>query len=284
MEEASTYLEIYISELIHNKSLTEISNKNLSEKEPNGNDIQYLALKYSTLISSDHSQSHLARLQGRTMFKDARSEAEAQIYKKLNMKIEEFFELANYDYMLSDSPGKASSYILDLMAFLASTFEAFTNLPLKVAQTGCLSSCKYISSKLLNILTEEDVKSISHGFLQHFNLDLMQCEMFAGSEPVKEFEEGALQASFAELRQIMDLFIEFDSWSTYFAEYGKNESRYLRVNPQTALSLLEKLVKGDSKKTIFTALSKNERDKRNRIDTILKKLKQLIANTGNNNN
>jgi len=218
------------------------------------------------------------------MFKDARSEAESQIYKQLNKKIDEFFELANYDYMLSDSPGKASSYILDLMAFLKSTFEAFTNLPIKVAQTGCLSSCKYISARLLSILTEEDVKSISHGFLQQFNLDLMQCEMFAGSEPVKEFEEGALQSCFLELRQIMDLFIEFDSWSTYFAEYGKNESRYLRVNPQTALSLLEKLVRGDSKKTIFSALSKNERDKKSRIDTILKKLRQIIASSGGSNN
>ncbi|OTF73339.1 hypothetical protein BLA29_012091, partial [Euroglyphus maynei] len=137
------------------------------------------------------------------------------------------------------------------------------------------SACKFISSRLLNILVEDDIKAISHGFLQQFNLDLMQCEMFAGSEPVKEFEEGALQSCFAELRQTMDLFMEFDSWSTYFAEYGKNESRYLRVNPQTAYILLEKLVRGDNKKTIFSALSKNERDKKNKIDTILKKLKQL---------
>lgn len=275
LEEASNYLELFISELIHNKmSIENISPHKLS----NANDIRH-SLKYSTSMTSEHtSQSHLARLQGRTMFKDARSEAESQIYKQLNTKIDAFFELSNYDYLLSDSPGKASSYILDLMAFLKSTFEAFTNLPIKVAQTACLSSCKFISSRLLNILLEEDVKAISHGFLQQFNLDLMQCEMFSGSEPVGEFEESALQSCFAELRQIMDLFIEFDSWSTYFAEYGKNESRYLRVNPQTALCLLEKLVRGDSKKTIFSSLSKNERDKKNRIDTILKKLKQLIVN------
>ncbi|KAI2803232.1 Exocyst complex component 6 [Blomia tropicalis] len=168
------------------------------------------------------------------------------------------------------------------MAFLKSTFEAFTNLPIKVAQTGCLSACKYISNCLLNILMDEDVKNISHGFLQQFNLDLMQCEMFAGSEPVKEFEEGALQVSFTELRQIMDLFIEFDSWSTYFAEFGKNDSRYLRVNPLTALTLLEKLYRGDNKKNIFSnILSKNEREKKQRIETIQKKLRQLINSTNN---
>ncbi|XP_046908796.2 exocyst complex component Sec15 isoform X2 [Dermatophagoides farinae] len=269
LEESSIALEVFISELIHRKNTKEKSSDNFTSSN---------RLKYSLSLSEPASQSHLARLQGRTMFKDSRSEAESQIYIQLNNKIEEFFSLANYNYMLSDSPGKASSYILDLMAFLKSTFEAFTNLPSKVAQTACLSACKFISSRLLNILLEDDVKAISHGFLQQFNLDLMQCEMFAGSEPVKEFEEGALQSCFAELRQTMDLFIEFDSWSTYFAEYGKNESRYLRVNPQTALILLEKLVRGDNKKTIFSALSKNERDKKNKIDTILKKLKQLITN------
>ncbi|XP_027200998.2 exocyst complex component Sec15 isoform X2 [Dermatophagoides pteronyssinus] len=268
LEESSIVLEVFISELIHRKNTKEKSSDNFTSSN---------RLKYSLSISEPSSQSHLARLQGRTMFKDSRSEAESQIYIQLNNKIEEFFSLATYNYMLSDSPGKASSYILDLMAFLKSTFEAFTNLPSKVAQTACLSACKFISSRLLNILLEDDIKSISHGFLQQFNLDLMQCEMFAGSEPVKEFEEGALQSCFAELRQTMDLFMEFDSWSTYFAEYGKNESRYLRVNPQTALILLEKLVRGDNKKTIFSALSKNERDKKNKIDTILKKLKQLIV-------
>ncbi|KAH9417821.1 Exocyst complex component 6 [Dermatophagoides pteronyssinus] len=249
LEESSIVLEVFISELIHRKNTKEKSSDNFTSSN---------RLKYSLSISEPSSQSHLARLQGRTILKN-------------------FFSLATYNYMLSDSPGKASSYILDLMAFLKSTFEAFTNLPSKVAQTACLSACKFISSRLLNILLEDDIKSISHGFLQQFNLDLMQCEMFAGSEPVKEFEEGALQSCFAELRQTMDLFMEFDSWSTYFAEYGKNESRYLRVNPQTALILLEKLVRGDNKKTIFSALSKNERDKKNKIDTILKKLKQLIV-------
>ncbi|KAJ6222800.1 hypothetical protein RDWZM_001345 [Blomia tropicalis] len=284
LEEASTYLEMYISELIHNKATSEVSNENVpSTNKAMDDGHRYLTLKYSPSISSDHSsQSHLARLQGRTMFKDARSEAESQIYIQLNNKIDEFFGLARYDYMLSDSPGKASSYILDLMAFLKSTFEAFTNLPIKVAQTGCLSACKYISNCLLNILMDEDVKNISHGFLQQFNLDLMQCEMFAGSEPVKEFEEGALQVSFTELRQIMDLFIEFDSWSTYFAEFGKNDSRYLRVNPLTALTLLEKLYRGDNKKNIFSnILSKNEREKKQRIETIQKKLRQLINSTNN---
>ncbi|XP_076316970.1 exocyst complex component 6-like isoform X4 [Tachypleus tridentatus] len=49
---------------------------------------------------------------------------------------------------------------------------------------------------------EEDVKHVSMGALQQFNLDLIQCELFANSEPVRGFEEGALQMCFADLRQV----------------------------------------------------------------------------------
>lgn len=36
---------------------------------------------------------------------------------------------ANYDWLLNEPEGQASSYLTDLIAFLKSTFEAFTNLP-----------------------------------------------------------------------------------------------------------------------------------------------------------
>lgn len=41
------------------------------------------------------------------------------------------------------------------------------------------------------------------------------------------------------LPQLLDLFMVWD-WSTYLADYGQATSKYLRVNPSTALTLLEK--------------------------------------------
>lgn len=41
--------------------------------------------------------------------------------------------------------------------------------------------------------------------------------------------------------QLLDLFIQWD-WSTYLADYGQPNCKYLRVNPVTALTLLEKWV------------------------------------------
>lgn len=218
------------------------------------------------------------KLQGRSMFKDARADAESQIYLQLNHKIDEFLELASYDWLLAESNGTASPYVSDLIAFLKATFAAFTNLPVKVAQTACHSACKHISNSLMNFLMDEEVRAISQGALEQFNLDLIQCELFAASDPVTSggSEDGCgLLLCFSELRQLMDLFTSED-WSRYFADYGKPHSKYLRVNPQTALNLLDKKNEADKKKNLFTALKKNERDKKKHSDTIVKQLKQLI--------
>lgn len=62
---------------------------------------------------------------------------------------------------------------------------------------------------------------------------------FAASEPVEGFEEGALLMYFSDLRQLLDLFMSED-WSTYFHDYGKEKSKYLRVHPHQAIIIVEK--------------------------------------------
>lgn len=59
----------------------------------------------------------------------ARDDAERQICEKLKNKLDDFLELENYDWVLVEPQGHASSFITDLIAFLRSTFESFTNLP-----------------------------------------------------------------------------------------------------------------------------------------------------------
>ena len=78
--------------------------------------------------------THIARLQGRSIFKDIRVEAEEEIHSKLISKIDEFIELANYDYVMSELQGTSSSWLSDLIAFLNSVFLSFTNLPVNLAQ------------------------------------------------------------------------------------------------------------------------------------------------------
>uniref|UniRef100_A0A8C4ZZI7 Exocyst complex component n=1 Tax=Gadus morhua TaxID=8049 RepID=A0A8C4ZZI7_GADMO len=218
---------------------------------------------------------HTTRLYGLSTFKDARHAAEGEIYTKLNQKIDEFIQLADYEWCMAESDGRASGYLMDLINFLRSTFQVFTHLPGKVAQTACMSACKHLSTSLLQMLMDSELKQISMGAVQQFNLDVIQCELFASSEPVPGFQGDTLQLAFIDLRQLLDLFMVWD-WSTYLADYGQPTSKYLRVNPTTALALLEKMKDTSKKNNIFSQFRKNDRDKQKLIETVVKQLRSLI--------
>ncbi|XP_058891783.1 exocyst complex component 6 isoform X1 [Acipenser ruthenus] len=228
---------------------------------------------------------HTTRLYGLSTFKDARHAAEGEIYTKLNQKIDEFIQLADYEWTMSESDGRASGYLMDLINFLRSTFQVFTHLPNnnndhaamsgKVAQTACMSACKHLSTSLTQMLLDSELKQISMGAIQQFNLDVMQCELFASSEPVPGFQGDTLQLAFIDLRQLLDLFMVWD-WSTYLADYGQPTSKYLRVNPSTALALLEKMKDTSKKNNIFSQFRKNDRDKQKLIETVVKQLRSLV--------
>ncbi|XP_078310435.1 exocyst complex component 6B-like isoform X1 [Crassostrea virginica] len=269
-----------LSSLIKRRGLTLLQliqiaiNMNYLEKS-----CSYLEDYISSITGAQNDSVHMARLHGTSMFKDARSDAEEHIYSKLNLKISEFIELANYDWLLPESKGHASGYITDLVAFLQSTFMSFTNLPEKVAKTSCMSACKHVATSLMSFLMDNNIKQVTMGALQQFNLDLIQCEQFASSAPVPGTRDGTLLMAFADIRQLLDLFLNWD-WSLYLADYGQPTSKYIRVKPSDAISLLEKLNNTDNKKkNLFTTLKKTERDKKKLIDTVLKQLRGLVNGT-----
>ena len=132
--------------------------------------------------------THIARLQGRSIFKDIRVEAEEEIHSKLISKIDEFIELANYDWLMSEPQGTSSSWLTDLIAFLNSVFLSFTNLPTKLAQMTCMSVLQHLARSIQSMLLDENVRAITMGVIQQIDLDVVQCEQFAASEPVPGLE------------------------------------------------------------------------------------------------
>uniref|UniRef100_A0A8C6TD59 Exocyst complex component n=1 Tax=Neogobius melanostomus TaxID=47308 RepID=A0A8C6TD59_9GOBI len=219
------------------------------------------------------------RLYGPSTFKDASHAAEAEIYASLNAKIDQFLQLADYDWM-APAPGggasEVSDYLIDLIAFLRSTFSVFTNLPGKVAQTACMSACKHISTSLLQLLLDPELRQVSLGGLHQLHTDVQECESFARAGPVAGFQGDTLLLAFSDLRQLLDLFTQWD-WSTYLADYGKPSCKYLRVNPHTALTLLEKMRETGKKNMILAQLRKTDRDRQKLIDTVIKQLRNLIS-------
>lgn len=101
----------------------------------------------------------------------------------------------------------------------------------------------------------------------------MQCEVFAGTDPVPGLKADEASAYFAEVRQLLDLLI-LEEWSIYLHDYGKPENRYNLVKPSSIIIVLEKVREAD-KKNVFSVLKKSERDKKKLWETVLKQLKQL---------
>ncbi|XP_038620281.1 exocyst complex component 6 isoform X2 [Tachyglossus aculeatus] len=235
---------------------------------------KYLEDFITNITNVSQETVHTTRLYGLSTFKDARHSAEGEIYTKLNQKIDEFVQLADYDWTMSEPNGRASGYLIDLINFLRSTFQVFTHLPGKVAQTACMSACQHLSTSLMQMLLNNELKQISMGAVQQFNLDVIQCELFASSEPVPGFQGDTLQLAFIDLRQLLDLFMVWD-WSTYLADYGQPTSKYLRVNPSTALAILERMKDPYKKNNIFAQFRKNDRDKQKLIETVVKQLRTL---------
>ncbi|XP_060792117.1 exocyst complex component 6B isoform X3 [Neoarius graeffei] len=236
----------------------------------------YLEEFISNITNVPPDTVNTTKLYGTSTFKDARHAAEEEIYTNLNLKIDQFLQLADYDWMAAQGGGQASDYLSDLIAFLCSTFAVFTHLPGKVAQTACMSACKHLSTSLLQLLLEADVRQVSMGALQQFNVDVRECERFARAGPVPGFQGDTLLLAFIDLRQLLDLFTQWD-WPTYLADYGRPTCKYLRVSPHTALALLEKMKDTSRKNNMFAQFRKNERDKQKLIDTVVKQLRNLIA-------
>lgn len=79
-----------------------------------------IACSYEALFHLGTSQesTHTARLQGRSIFKDIRAEAEEEIHEKLISKMNEFIELSNYDWLISEPQGTSSSWLMDLVTWI----------------------------------------------------------------------------------------------------------------------------------------------------------------------
>uniref|UniRef100_A0A669EJZ5 Exocyst complex component n=1 Tax=Oreochromis niloticus TaxID=8128 RepID=A0A669EJZ5_ORENI len=191
------------------------------------------------------------KLYGTSTFKDARHAAEAEIYTSLNAKIDQFLQLADYDWMAAVPGGEnlaASDYLIDLIAFLKSTFSVFTNLPGKVAQTACMSSCKHISTSLMQLLLDPEVRQISMGALHQLDTDVKECESFARAGPVAGFQGDTLLLAFSDLRQVG------------------------LCLPRGPLSF-----ETSRKNNVFAQFRKTDRDRQKLIDTVIKQLRNLIA-------
>ncbi|KAJ0177394.1 hypothetical protein K1T71_007403 [Dendrolimus kikuchii] len=214
-----------------------------------------------------------------SMFQAARDDAEQQICDNLEKKVDEFLDLENYDWLLVEPTGQASSFVTDMLSYLSGVLTSLEQLPERARVAAVRAATNRIAVRLRNLLLDPNVRQISSGALYQLDLDVIQCEQFAAGEPVPGLKEGELLEQFASLRQLLDLITGWD-WSSYLHDVGIEGGKYALVTPKDAATLLEKLKEAEQKSSVFSVLKKNERDRRKLLDTVLKQLKQLQSQDG----
>ncbi|KAM3959232.1 exocyst complex component Sec15 [Aphomia sociella] len=245
-------------------------------------DTQYLedATLYLYEFISNITGSELVTTQtAGSMFQAARDDAEQQICDKLEKKVDEFLDLENYDWLLVEPTGQASSFVTDMLSYLSGVLTSLEQLPERARVAAVRAATNRIATRLRNLLLDPAVKQISSGALYQLDLDVIQCEQFAAGEPVPGLREGELLEHFSSLRQLLDLITGWD-WSSYLHDVGIDGGKYSLVTPRDAATLLEKLKEAEQKSSVFSVLKKNERDRRKLLDTVLKQLKQLQNQDG----
>ncbi|CAK1552733.1 unnamed protein product [Leptosia nina] len=245
-------------------------------------DTQYLesATPYLYEFISNITGSELVSTQqAGSMFQAARDDAERQICENLQQKVDEFLDLENYDWSLVEPTGQASSFVTDMLGYLSGVLASLEQLPQRARVAAVRTATTRIATRLRNLLLEPAVRQVSSGALHQLDLDVIQCEQFAASEPVPGLREGELLEHFASLRQLLDLITSWD-WSSYLHDIGLENGKYALVPPRDAATLLEKLREAEQKSSVFSVLKKNERDRRKLLDTVLKQLKQLHNQDG----
>ncbi|XP_024910197.1 exocyst complex component 6B-like isoform X2 [Cynoglossus semilaevis] len=221
---------------------------------------QFLEEFISNITNVPVDTVNATKLYGTSTFKDARHAAEAEIYTNLNAKIDQFLQLADYDWLSPVQGGGAlapSDYLVDLITFLRSTFSVFTNLPGKVAQTACMSACKHISTSLLQLLLDPELRQISMGALHQLNADISECESFARAGPVAGFQGDTLLLAFSDLRQVPVFWKVPGSWDR--AETGV-PSRTHKPHKNARVNTHTRVDANGIKKIRFSCESEGERN------------------------
>ncbi|CAD6199736.1 unnamed protein product [Caenorhabditis auriculariae] len=222
------------------------------------------------LIRENSPEHHVVLSQ--KAFRGLVVDIEQRIEEFMCHKVDEFMELADYRWDLSESSGRASVFISDLINFLHASLISFRDMSEQFIKHICMQTCKHLSTRLSELLLSSETKFLSRGALEQFNLDVMQCETFAARCPVSDFDHETLAVAFAHLRQLLDLVICAD-WTTYLAEYGRQTVKYNRVNPKAGHIVLEKMMEFERRSQVF--FIRNRSDTRKLFDTILQQLQSL---------
>ncbi|KAK9479476.1 exocyst complex subunit Sec15-like-domain-containing protein [Lipomyces japonicus] len=217
-------------------------------------------LNESSAIPASLSQGPI-KLRAGQEFATARKKAEKRVFELVNSKIDDFLEIADYNWEAVKENNDPSSYLIDMVRFLQTLVNStLVNLPKSIKSFIYFDAFDHLATSLLDMLLNSG-RRITRPALNNFDRDVEYLEGFVGSlgsgrnaekrlngnstastrlkHRSEEDADNSLLTTFTELRQTIELL-----QSPNMEEYNNTEIRmrkYGRVKHQNAIALIEKL-------------------------------------------
>ena len=195
---------------------------------------------------------------------EAKKKAEDRIFELVNRKIDDFLDLAEYNFCPAIvptasqsapasnatspvksalSPGnhaendQPSPYLTDLIAYLDVVWNsALADLPKAIKSFIYYDAVYHIVSRIIGQLMAADVIKISPQFIENqLQTDVKYLEDF-----VERLGDPNLPDQLTEIRQVIDLLVPTSNPEEYLNASLRNR-KYSRITKQMAISLLEKI-------------------------------------------
>lgn len=176
-------------------------------------------------------------LEATKLFLGARKFAEARIFELVNAIVDDFLEIADYNWLSTKPSTEPSSYLVELINFLKTMVNStLVNLPSNIKSFLYLDAFDHLASSLLRFLVDasDEVTPVA---VSNFDMDIKYLEEFV-TELAVDSNEMSLTTIFTELRQSVDLLRSED-----MSEYNDvmvRMKKYDRVKPENAQALFQK--------------------------------------------
>lgn len=200
-------------------------------------------------IASEHLEKKLAdeRISGRkgkvnleatSAFAKARKKAEERIFELLNSVVDDFLDLADYNWNTDEKTEEPSVYLVDMVSFLKTMMNStLVNLPRSIKSLVYFDAFDHLASSLLKLLMESS-ENLTLEAAGNFDIDVQYLEQFV-NELGKDVNDMSLTTTITELRESVDLLL-----SETITEYNNPQVRmtkYGRVKPENAEILFAKI-------------------------------------------
>jgi len=221
------------------------------------------ALEELLVQSRSSHHASMLKLSATSEFGNNRKMAEKRIFELVNSKIDDFLEIADYDWLSSAKNSHPSAYLQDVVAFLTTVVRtALQNLPQNIKTFVYFDALDHLATSLKNLILS--AKRLTENAIANFDLDVRYLE-----DLVQNLGDASVANAdtFLELRQSVNLLKNETSVEDYL-QIQPRMRHYNRISAQDAVSLFEKLLSNSSAYSLNAQQRERRRLLENAITTL----------------